>query len=102
MERLQLGNARDGPEGNRSFWQNPGRVQVGPCVSGANPMNDTVSERSEGDGWIKWEGGEESPVDPQALVNVRFRDGSCYGDTPIAGELMWSHHGYAADIIAYR
>lgn len=64
--------------------------------------------------WIEWKGGE-CPVDPDAQVHVRLRDGTNSETTerrvlPVgspmkAGPLFWQHGGEfdpATDIIAYR
>ena len=51
--------------------------------------------------WIKWDGGE-CPVDGDAEVNIRLRDGSEY--ILPAGKLVWVRIKQPSenDIIAYR
>ena len=53
------------------------------------------------DGWIRHRGGK-CPVDGDAKVDYRMRDGEidCFGRD--AGRLAWSHNSDIGDIMAYR
>ncbi len=55
-------------------------------------------------GWIPWEGGDDPPVPPYELVNVRFRkiDASDEDSAEFASVFRWNHKGWDGDIIAYR
>ncbi|WP_307744443.1 hypothetical protein [uncultured Pantoea sp.] len=59
-------------------------------------------ERGEGE-WVEWEGGK-CPVDDNANVEVKFRDGCFGGGIRKAGGYYWgrSNAEYDSDIIAYR
>ncbi|MGB3415736.1 MAG: hypothetical protein WBA36_03610 [Mesorhizobium sp.] len=50
--------------------------------------------------WHPWTGGE-CPVDPEALVILRYRDG-IVSKIRIAGYLRWQHADLVDDILAYR
>lgn len=52
-------------------------------------------------GWIPWEGGG-CPVDPDALVHVRLRDGTLRMWASRASEYDWRNTGRFWNIIAYR
>lgn len=62
--------------------------------------------REEGE-WIEWKGGE-CPVDPEAIVKVRYRPMRFHPEGPPgegmdhARSVRWSHGNNAGDIIAYR
>ena len=56
--------------------------------------------------WIDWQGGEDSPVLPDTLVYLQYRDEErdgleCHGPQQ-AGGVYWDHKGNSADIIAYK
>lgn len=54
------------------------------------------------DGWIEWKGGE-CPVEPDAVVEVRMRDGrTATFDDGTVDEFWWGNDGCSVDIIAYR
>lgn len=56
----------------------------------------------DADGWIDWDGGECPPVDADAEVRLKFRDGtSSYGQWK-AKNYSWRHHNNGDDIIKYR
>ncbi|AMG57730.1 hypothetical protein [Pantoea vagans] len=59
-------------------------------------------ERGEGE-WIEWDGGK-CPVDSNANVEIKFRDGGVGGSIRKAGGYYWgrSNAAYDSDIIAYR
>lgn len=64
----------------------------------------TPAQQPAASGWIPWEGGE-CPVDPEARVEVRSRDGTREIGKCDPGFFDWRHdpkHPYDADIIAYR
>ncbi len=52
------------------------------------------------DGWIEWEGRGECPVGNNAVIDIKFRDGSVRlkGDA----HWLWWHAGNGYDIVAYR
>lgn len=55
------------------------------------------------DGWIVWNGGV-SPVSPNTIVEVRYRNGESEGGLP-ARRFGWDHWGSDRggwDIISYR
>lgn len=54
------------------------------------------------DGWIEWKGGE-CPVEPDAVVEVRMRDGrTATFDDGAVDEFWWGNDGCSVDILAYR
>ena len=55
------------------------------------------------EGWIRHRGGK-CPVDPETIVEVRLRDGTCWVDSEAeAGSFWtWQHSDICADIMAYR
>lgn len=53
------------------------------------------------DGWIEWKGGE-CPVAPDALVQLRYRDGEEDLELLPASQWHWDHHGDGDDVLAYR
>lgn len=61
-----------------------------------------ASQQPADDGWIEWCGGQR-PVDPDKLVELKFRDGEEYAKTK-AHIWDWSHDSKDSDdhIIAYR
>lgn len=63
------------------------------------PQTDTYRQ-IENDGWIEWGGGRR-PVDEEAFVEVKFKDGE-YRLALEAWEFDWNHYGNNSDIIAYR
>ena len=67
------------------------------CQVKKEPQQDNPKQD---DGWIEW-GGGKCPVDPVAMVEVRFR---C-GETDYDGEAIywgWDHGKGDYDIVAYR
>ena len=50
------------------------------------------------DGWIEWKGGE-CPVEDDAVIDIRFRDGN--EERGVDADWDWEHSG-GGDIIAYR
>ncbi|NKE95250.1 hypothetical protein [Pantoea agglomerans] len=63
-----------------------------------------LEQQERGDsGWIEW-GGGKCPVDDNANVEVKFRDGCFGGSIRMAGGYYWgrSNAAYDSDIIAYR
>ncbi len=62
-----------------------------------------ASQQPADDGWIDWKGGE-CPVDGNADVEIKFRDGCLGGMIRKAGGYYWgrSNAEYDSDIIAYR
>ena len=59
-----------------------------------------VLHKKQDDGWIKWDGGE-CPVDPETIVEVRFRCGETDEDGE-ASYWRWYHGKGDYDIVAYR
>lgn len=53
------------------------------------------------DGWILW-GGGKCPVDEDALVLYRERDGYEVTESMVARFIHWGHFGASDDIIAYK
>jgi hypothetical protein len=56
------------------------------------------------DEWVEWSGGE-CPVNPEAKILYRLRDGSENPTWRFAGELRWSYRTFAGglgDIVAYK
>ncbi len=62
------------------------------------PITPTVEE---GDGWIKWQGGECPFTAVDVKVGLRFRDGR-EAETMLIRTYRWQHIGAHDDIIAYR
>lgn len=70
-----------------------------------------MTERTKQDGWIIHDG-KGMPVDPEAKVIVRFRDGSEEDEGDAESACCWGDGGYSSnwnhsdislhDIIAYR
>lgn len=52
------------------------------------------------DGWLPWYGGE-CPVDPDTMVEVRYKGGPAIGVAQ-AHSICWEHIDKAGDVIAYR
>ena len=52
----------------------------------------------DADGWIEWNGGE-CPVEDNAVIDIRFRDGN--EERGVDADWDWEHSG-GGDIIAYR
>ena len=52
----------------------------------------------DADGWIEWKGGE-CPVEDDAVIDIRFRDGN--EERGVHADWDWEHSG-GGDIIAYR
>ena len=52
----------------------------------------------DADGWIGWSGGE-CPVEDDAIIDIRFRDG--HEERGVDADWDWEHSG-GGDIIAYR
>lgn len=50
--------------------------------------------------WTDW-GGGDCPVDFNAAVDVRFRDGDTHSGEP-AGNWIWGHSGQEDDVVAYK
>ncbi|MFZ1703665.1 MAG: hypothetical protein WAT79_04930 [Saprospiraceae bacterium] len=74
------------------------RIEVKPPV--AAPTAGTADDLPEGEGWVKWAGGER-PVPYDATVGVWLRDGS-FLDSVVVDGLYWTHRGGPRDIVAYR
>lgn len=70
-----------------------------PAPASPQPKTDTYRQ-IENDGWIEWGGGRR-PVDEEAFVEVKFKDGE-YRLALEAWEFDWNHYGNNSDIIAYR
>lgn len=51
--------------------------------------------------WIEWKGGD-CPVEPDTLVEVRFRDGTVDARVLEACNWLWWHSENKEDIVAYR
>lgn len=59
--------------------------------------------------WIEWDGADESPVEADTPVEVRYRDledstrGYRFASIGLyAGDYSWWHDGTDDDIVAYR
>lgn len=88
-ERIML---EDFGEGLLSIMQTRLRALSPPPAEPAQPD----------DGWIEWKGGE-CPVEPDAVVEVRMRDGrTATFDDGTVDEFWWGNDGCSVDIIAYR
>ena len=69
-------------------------------------MSAVLTPEEVAAGWVAWEGGE-CPVDPNAMVDAKFRappyDYQLPPALPTAACLLeWYHDGENDDIIAYR
>lgn len=51
-------------------------------------------------GWREWDGSQDLPVDPDATVLVRFRDG-LESRGRRASSLRWEHTGESDDVVAF-
>lgn len=62
-----------------------------------------ASQQPADDGWIEWAGGD-CPVDGNADVEIKFRDGCLGGMIRKAGGYYWgrSNAEYESDVVAYR
>lgn len=58
-----------------------------------------VKVNGSSEDWIKWEGGNESPVVKGVHTEVKFREGHTSITT---GGCRWDHWGSDGDIVAYR
>lgn len=68
----------------------------------SEPVEKPAALDTDADGWIDWDGGECPPVDADAEVRIKFRDGtSTYGQWR-AKNYRWRHHNNGDDIIKYR
>lgn len=52
------------------------------------------------DGWIEWPGSNKPPVGEDAVIDIKFRDGSVRLKDD--ANWVWRHCNSEADIIAYR
>lgn len=66
------------------------------------PTGETLRHTVESidDGWIEWNGGD-CPVDLDTRADVELRNGSKLMNKRTL-ELVWRHHAWQGDIIAYR
>ena len=68
--------------------------------SDSNPhVSNELREHDKMIGWTVWSGGQ-CPVDANAFVNVKLRDGITL-ECMLAGKLNWFNRSYDADIVAY-
>lgn len=71
-------------------------------VQESEPVEKPAALDTDDDGWIDWSGGECPPVEADAEVWLKFRDGtSSYGQWK-ARNYSWRHHDNCDDIIKYR
>ena len=60
-----------------------------------------MSEMSNTDYWIEWNGGER-PVPEDTRVTVRFRDGKERADRAGTWRMCWLNYNHPDDIVAYK
>lgn len=81
-----------------------GRVSISRAIRAlAPPPAEAPTPTVEAsNGWIEWKGGE-CPVEPDAVVEVRMRDGrTATFDDGAVDEFWWGNDGCSVDILAYR
>lgn len=79
--------------------ETPAKNDMNYCPKCGRKLVESGKPKLDGDGWIKWYGGER-PVDETARIEAVLRDKMVTED--VAGAYRWNHSNYLGDIIAYR